>query len=256
MILAIDVGNTNITVGVFAGDALRESWRLHTDLGKTGDEYGAQMLAMFTNAGLDMRACSGVIISSVVPPLQRAVQELCQRYLRQEPLWVDPQRIPGTRVLIERPHEVGTDRVVNTVAAHALYGGPCLVVDFGTGTTFDVVSAEGDYLGGAIAPGIGIAAEALVSRASRLFRVEFVPPPSVLGKNTVHALQAGIVLGYFSLVEGMIARFKRELGEMQVIATGGLAPLFAGHVPTIQKVDMNLTLEGLRIIYSRLQKGR
>lgn len=256
MLVVVDVGNTNIAVGVFAGDDLKGSWRLNTDIGATGDEYGVQIAGFLQHAGLDVGQCEDVIISSVVPPLARAIHDVAAKYLGHTPILVDPHRVPGVAVEIERPEEVGADRVVNTAAAFARHGGPCIVIDFGTATTFDVVSAAGNYAGGAIAPGLGLATEALVAHASRLYRVEFEPPATVVGKSTVHAMQSGIMLGYLSLVEGMIRRFHQEIGPCKVVATGGFAPLFARHTAVIDAVDPNLTLEGLRIIYERLKHGR
>lgn len=255
MLLVVDVGNTNIAVGAFAGDDLQGSWRLHTDIGKTSDEYGVQIAGFLQHAGLDVDRCEDVIVSSVVPPLARAINDLSAKYLGHTPILIDPRRVPGVAVEIERPEEVGADRVVNTAAAFARHGGPCIVIDFGTATTFDVVSAAGNYVGGAIAPGLGLATEALVAHASRLYRVELAPPATVVGKSTVHAMQSGIMLGYISLVEGMIARFHDELGTCKVVATGGFAALFAKHTPVIDAVDPNLTLEGLRIIYERLKRA-
>ena len=254
MLLVVDVGNTNIAVGAFAGDDLKGSWRLNTDIGKTSDEYGVQIVGFLQQAGLDVSQCRDIIVSSVVPPLARAIHEIATKYLGHTPILIDPRRVPGVAVEVDRPEEVGADRVVNTAAAFTRHGGPCIVIDFGTATTFDVVSPEGNYVGGAIAPGLGLATEALVARASRLYRVEFVPPKTVVGKGTVHAMQSGIMLGYLSLVEGMIRRFHAELGTCKVVATGGFAALFARHTSVIDAVDPNLTLEGLRIIYGRLQR--
>ena len=255
MLLVVDVGNTNIAVGAFVGSELKRSWRLNTDIGKTGDEYGVQIAGFLQHAGLDVGRCKDVIISSVVPPLARAIDDLAAKYLGHTPILIDPWRVPGVAVEIDRPEEVGADRVVNTAAAFARHGGPCVVIDFGTATTFDVVSADGNYVGGAIAPGLGLATEALVAQASRLYRVEFVPPVTVVGKSTIHAMQSGIMLGYLSLVEGMVRRFHDELGTCKVVATGGFAQLFARHTNVIDAVDPNLTLEGLRIIYERLKCG-
>ena len=256
MLLVVDVGNTNIAVGAFAGNELNGSWRLITEIGKTSDEYGVQIAGFLQHAGLDVSRCEDIIISSVVPPLARAIHEIATKYLGQTPILVDPRAVPGVKVEIDRPEEVGADRVVNTAAAFVRHGGPCIVIDFGTATTFDVVSAEGNYAGGAIAPGLGLAAEALVAHASRLYRVEYVPPATVVGKSTIHAMQSGIMLGYLSLVEGMVRRFHGEIGACKVIATGGFAQLFSKHTTVIDAVDANLTLEGLRIIYERLKNER
>ena len=255
MLLVLDIGNTNIAVGAFEASALKGSWRLNTEIGKTSDEYGVQIVAFIRHAGLDAHRCEAVIVSSVVPPLARAVNDLCVKYLGHTPVLIDPRAVPGVAVEIDRPEEVGADRVVNAAAAFERHGGPCIVIDFGTATTFDVVSAAGNYIGGAIAPGLGLATEALVAHASRLYRVEFVPPKTVVGKSTIHAMQSGIMLGYLSLVEGMIRRFHDEIGVCTVVATGGFAALFAQHTSVIDEVDPNLTLEGLRIVYDRLQRG-
>ena len=255
MLLVVDVGNTNIALGAFIANELKSSWRLKTEIGKASDEYGVQIIGFLQHAGLDVRECEGVIISSVVPPLARAVNEIAKKYLGHTPILIDPCQAPGVAVEIDRPEEVGADRVVNTAAAFVRHGGPCIVIDFGTATTFDVVSAAGNYVGGAIAPGLGLAAEALAAHASRLYRVEFTPPATVVGKSTIHAMQSGIMLGYLSLVEGMIHRFHNELGNCKVVATGGFAALFARHTSVIDAVDPNLTLEGLCIIYERLQQA-
>jgi type III pantothenate kinase len=253
MLLVVDVGNTNIAVGAYEKDDLQGSWRLNTDIGQTSDEYGVQIVGFLQQAGLEPSQCQDVIISSVVPPLARAMDSLSAKYLGHKPILIDPHKVPGVAVEIDRPEEVGADRVVNTAAAYVRHGGPCIVIDFGTATTFDVVSAQGNYSGGAIAPGLGLATEALVAHASRLYRVEFVPPATVVGKSTIHAMQSGIMLGYLSLVEGMIRRFHDEIGACKVVATGGFASLFAQHTSVIDSVDPNLTLEGLRIIYERLK---
>lgn len=255
MLLVVDVGNTNIAVGAFVGGELLSSWRLNTDIGRTSDEYGVEIVGLLQHAGLDAGRCEDVIVSSVVPPLARAIENLSSKYLGHTPILIDPHRVPGVAVEIDRPEEVGADRVVNTAAAFVRHGGPCIVIDFGTATTFDVVSAQGNYVGGAIAPGLGLATEALVAQASRLYRVEFVPPATVVGKSTIHAMQSGIMLGYLSLVEGMIRRFHDEIGPCRVVATGGFAALFARHTAIIDAVDPNLTLEGLRIIYERLRQS-
>ncbi len=254
MLLVVDVGNTNVAVGAFVRGELQSSWRLNTDIGRTSDEYGVEIVGLLQHAGLDVGRCEDVIVSSVVPPLARAIENLSSKYLGHTPILIDPHRVPGVAVEIDRPEEVGADRVVNAAAASVRHGGPCIVIDFGTATTFDVVSTEGNYVGGAIAPGLGLATEALVAQASRLYRVEFVPPATVVGKSTIHAMQSGIMLGYLSLVEGMIRRFHDEIGSCKVIATGGFAPLFARHTSVIDAVDSNLTLEGLRIIYERLKQ--
>jgi type III pantothenate kinase len=255
MLLTINVGNTNVVFGVFRGDDLLASWRSETDVHRMPDEY-----AMFLKSALETQRrrfsdLTGCIIASVVPPLTPAMQELCLRYLKREALVVGPAIQTGVHVRIENPSEVGADRVVNALAAHRLYGGPCIVIDLGTGTTFDAVSGEGDYLGGAIAPGLVIAAEAMFLRTSKLPRIELEPPPNVIGTNTVHAMQSGVVLGYVGLVEGLVARFRTEMGpEMKVIATGGLAPILARLTSVFDAIDQDLTLKGLRMIYDLNQR--
>jgi type III pantothenate kinase len=250
MLLTIDIGNTNITLGSYTGEHLSAHWRIATVHERMSDEYGLILLGLFNHAGLKVEQIQGVVIASVVPALTNTFRELSQDYLRQEALVVDAGVRTGVRVRVENPREVGADRVVNCAAVHHKYGGPACVVDFGTATTFDAVSREGDYLGGAIAPGIGIAAEALFARGARLYRVEIAPPAKAVGNNTMLAMQSGIFYGYVGLVEGLVTRFRRELGDdMLVIATGGLAEAVARETPLIQHIDPWLTLEGLRIIW-------
>jgi len=250
MLLCIDIGNTNIVLGLYQGERLLHHWRIATDRERTADEYAALFLTLLEHAGLERAAVHGAAIASVVPPLTGAFVEVCRRYLGVEPLVVDAGVRTGVRLRIENAREVGADRVINAAAAFRRYGGPACVVDFGTATTFDAISAEGDYLGGAIAPGIAIAARALTEHTAKLPQVELAPPPQVIGRNTVQSMQSGILFGYVGLVEGMVARFRRELGpEMRVIATGGLAELIARETDVFQVVDPWLTLEGLRLIY-------
>ena len=250
MFLAIDIGNTNITLGVYDRTRLAATWRVATVHDRMPDEYGILLIQLMAQRGLASEQVSGVAIASVVPALTGVVQEAVEGYLKQEPLVVDAGVKTGVRIRYENPREVGADRVVDCAAVKVKYGGPACVVDFGTATTFDAITAEGDYLGGAIAPGIGIAAEALFSRASKLYRVEIAPPSRAIGTNTAMAMQSGIFFGYVGLVEGLVARFRRELGdEMKVIATGGLAQKVASETPVIQHVDPWLTLDGLRIVY-------
>ncbi|PKO20696.1 MAG: pantothenate kinase [Chloroflexi bacterium HGW-Chloroflexi-1] len=250
MLLAIDIGNTNVTLGVFDGQRLHATWRLATVHDRMPDEYGVLLIQLLNHRDLHVEEISGVALASVVPPLTRVFREVSQTYLGQDPLVVDVGVKTGVRIRYEPPREVGADRVVNCAAVQQKYGGPACVVDFGTATTFDAISREGDYLGGAIAPGIGIAAEALFARAAKLYRVELAPPPQAIGTNTVMAIQSGIFFGYVGLVEGLVARFRRELGDdMKVIATGGLAERVAPETSVIQYVDPWLTLDGLRIIY-------
>jgi len=250
MLLAIDIGNTNITFGLYEGDSLGPRWRIRTIHEKTPDEYGILMLQLFEHQGRKPEEISGVAIASVVPPLSQAFEEASRSYVGLEPLVVDAGVRTGVHIRYDDPRQVGADRVVDAAAVKALYGVPACVVDFGTGTTFDAVSAAGDYLGGAIAPGIGIAAQALFERTAKLPRVELKRPPSAIGRNTPHAMQSGLLFGYVGLVEGMVARFKAELGEgTRVVATGGLAEVIARETEVIDVVDPWLTLHGLRIIY-------
>jgi len=250
MLLTIDIGNTNITFGLYEGERLGPSWRIRTIHEKMPDEYGILMTQLFQHRGYQPQSVTGVAIASVVPPLTPVFQQACQDYVGQTPLIVDAGVRTGVQVRYENPREVGADRVVDAAAVRALYGVPACVVDLGTATTFDAVSADGDYLGGAIAPGVGIAARALFERTAKLPRVELKRPPSAIGRNTPHSIQSGLLYGYVGLVEGMVARFKAELGpETHVIATGGLAPVIAQETDVIDVVDPWLTLHGLRIVY-------
>lgn len=250
MLLCIDIGNTNITFGLYEGATLGPRWRIRTIHDKMPDEYGILMLQLFRHRGYAPEDVTGVSLASVVPPLTSIFDAVCREYLGQEPLIVDAGVRTGVRIRYDNPREVGADRVVDAAAVRALYGTPACVVDFGTATTFDAISAEGDYLGGAIAPGIAIAAEALFTRTAKLPRVDIARPPSVIGRNTVQSIQSGLLFGYVGLVEGMVARFRAELGpDMRVVATGGLAALIARETPVIEIVDPWLTLHGLRIIY-------
>jgi type III pantothenate kinase len=250
MLLAIDIGNTNITLGLYQGETLGPRWRLATSHERMPDEYGITLLQLFQHAGHAAEDVSAIALASVVPPLTSTIVQACRSYLNREPLVVDAGVKTGVRVRYEDPRQVGADRVADAAAVQKLYGGPACIVDFGTGTTFDAVSAEGDYLGGAIAPGVGIAAEALFQRAAKLPRVDLVRPPSVIGRNTVHSMQSGLLFGYVGLVEGMVARFRAELGpKMKVIGTGGLTEVIVRETQAIDIVAPWLTLDGLRIIH-------
>ncbi len=250
MLLTIDVGNTNLTLGLYQGDTLGPRWRLATDHERMPDEYGLQFVGLLSHEDQQVRDISGICLASVVPPLTSKIFQACKVYLNKDPLVVDAGVKTGVRVRYEDPKAVGADRIADAAAVQHLYGGPACVVDFGTATTFDAISKEGDYLGGAIAPGIGIAAEALFIRAAKLPRVDLQRPPHAIGSNTVHAMQSGLLFGYVALVEGMVERFRKELGnKMRVIATGGLAEIIAMETESIEEVAPWLTLDGLRIIW-------
>jgi type III pantothenate kinase len=254
MLLAIDIGNTNIHLGLWQGESWRLSWRARTVENKMPDEYAVLVRNFFDTADVGLGAISGVIISSVVPPLTLAFTELSRRYLNHDPLVVTNKTYTGITVAIDQPEQAGADRIVNSAAVHALYQTAAIVVDFGTATTFDVVSSRGEYLGGAIAPGITVAHDALVSRAAKLHKVDLVPPPDAIGKSTIHAMQSGIFWGYVGLVEGLVTRIKKSLAaldetDVKVIGTGGLAVIFNEHTHVIDIIAPELTLDGLRVIY-------
>ncbi len=257
MLLAIDVGNSNIVLGVFDGERLTESWRLVTMRERTADELGILITHLFERSRIDLARVDGIILSSVVPPLTGTMEEMCERYFEKRPLTVDPANT-GMPVLYHPPTDVGADRVVNGVAAYETFGRatsmPVIVVDFGTATTFDAISKAGEYLGGVICPGIGISADALFQRAARLPRVDVRKPRSVIGQTTVTSMQSGLFFGYVSLVDGIVARMRAELedGDRALcVATGGMADVLAGETSAIQRVEKDLTLQGLRMIWAR-----
>ncbi len=264
MLLVLDVGNTNTVLGVFASsekggkqgshhyDRLLANWRVTTVANQTVDEYGVLFRNLFSMAGLEAKAIHGIIISSVVPPVDSTLRQVCERYFETKPLFVEPGIKTGVPVLYENPAEVGADRIVNAVAAFEKYGGPCVVVDFGTATTFDCVSAKGEYMGGVICPGIGISADALFAHTARLPRVAIRKPPRVVGTTTVGSLQSGLYYGYLGMVDGLLERLLEEIGkDTRVLATGGLAPLMSKGSKFIETVDEFLTLDGLRIVWER-----
>jgi type III pantothenate kinase len=262
MLLVLDVGNTNTVLGVFEPKAdaqeaghygnLIAHWRVSTAKTQTVDEYGVLFRNLFAMNGLEVSSVQGTVISSVVPPLDSTLREVSERYFQIKPLFIEPGVKTGMPVHYDNPAEVGADRIVNSVAAYEKYGGPCIIVDFGTATTFDAVSPKGEYLGGVITPGIGISADALFERTARLPRVDIRKPPRVLATNTVNSLQSGLYYGYLGLIDGILERLMAELGsDVKVVATGGLASLMGSGSKFIREVDDLLTLEGLRIIYER-----
>ncbi len=247
MLLAVDVGNTQTVLGLYRGDELADHFRLATDRSRTGDELGVTLAAL-----LDLEDVDGVCLSTTVPALQREWERVAERWLKAPLLVVGPGLRTGIAIRYDDPREVGPDRIVNAVAASERYGAPCIVVDFGTSTNFDIVSPDGDYVGGVLAPGIEISMEALFARAARLLNVDFAAPPTVIGKTTVGGLQSGLVYGFAGQVDGIVDRIRAELGvDAQTVATGGLADLIVPHARTLDRVDPFLTLDGLRIVWSR-----
>jgi type III pantothenate kinase len=262
MLLAIDVGNTNIVLGVFDGDRLTHSWRLQTLRERTADEIGILVIHLFNETGVDKSRIDGIILSSVVPPQTGTIEEMCQRYFGRTPLTVDPATNTGMPILYMPPSDVGADRIVNAVAAYEMFGrakkAPVIAVDFGTATTFDVISAAGEYVGGVICPGIGISADALFQRAARLPRVDVRKPPSIIGQTTVTSMQAGLFFGYVSMVDGIVQRIRAELrggDRASCIATGGMAGVLSNETAAIERVEPDLTLHGLRLIWQRTPRA-
>lgn len=256
MLLAFDISNTTIKAGVFEGDALLADWRFATERARLADEYAMLILSLFHARGVSAKDIRGVAISCVVPPLRSVFAHLSMQYLNIEPVIVGPEIDIGVKLLVDNPREVGSDRIVNALATHRLYGGPAITIAFGTATVFDCVSSTGDYLGGAIAPGMVTALESLTRSAAQLYQVELVRPPRAIGRNTIHTMQSGLVLGYASLVEGLVSRLKREMVDhdagapVTVIATGGLAEVIAPETDAIDVFDPQLTLKGLQLIYN------
>lgn len=253
MLLAVDVGNTQTMIGVFERDSLEQHWRIASHADRTADELALIFQGLLVQVGLSFsRQITGVVISSVVPRVTQAMREMTERYFRFPPVVVEPGVKTGIPILTDNPKEVGADRVVNALAAYHLYGGPAIVVDFGTATTFDAVSAKGEYLGGAIAPGVEVSTDALVSAGAQLRRVEYVTPRSVIGRTTVEAIQAGVIFGFAGQVDALIERMQKELGgQATVVATGGLAPVIIPEATRIDHTEPWLTLIGLRLVYER-----
>ncbi len=251
MLFVVDIGNTQTVLGVFKDEHLVRDWRVGTDKSKTVDEYGMLIQNLFSAVDIHLHEFKAVSISSVVPSLSQTFEEFCWKYMHLKPLMIGPGVKTGMPILMDNPKEVGADRIVNAVAAYQRFKQACIVVDFGTATTFDCISARGEYLGGVIVPGIGISLEALFQNASKLPRVEIVRPRNVIGKNTVHSMQSGILFGYVSMVDGMVARIRAEMDEPDavVIATGGMAERIAPESGTILEADRFLTLKGLRMLY-------
>lgn len=252
MLLVMDVGNSNITFGIFDGKKLFQHWRIRTTKNKTKDEYGILIKELFYLNKIDEKSITDIAISSVVPPLLPTIVEMYKKYLGLTPMVIEPGIKTGMPILYDNPRDVGADRIVNSVAAYEKYKGPAIVIDFGTATTFDAISEKGEYLGGVISPGIIISSEALFEHTAKLPRIEFVKPKEVIGKNTIWSMQSGIIYGYAGLVDAIVTKMKKEIGgNPNVIATGGLANIISSESETIKAVDPFLTLEGLRIIFER-----
>lgn len=256
MIFVLDVGNTNIVLGVYQQDELKYHWRIETSRHKTEDEFGMIIKSLFAHVGLQFSDINGVIISSVVPPIMFTLEKMCNKYFQEKPLIVGPGVKTGLNIKYENPREVGADRIVNAVAGIEVYGSPLVIVDFGTATTFCYIDEKSNYMGGVIAPGIGISTEALYSKAAKLPRIEIMPVDEVIGKNTVAAMQAGILFGFVGQVEGIVQRIlAKSKQKPTVVATGGLANLIASETKMIDVVDQDLTLKGLQLIYKRNRNG-
>ena len=252
MLLTVDVGNTEIVLGVFQGEDLRHTWRLSTCAESTSDELALQLAGLLEHRDLELRRdVTGMCVASVVPDLTGALREMAEGYLSFTPVFVGPGTRSGVPILTDNPREVGPDRVVNALAAFRRFGGPSIVVDFGTSTNFDVISTKGEFIGGVIGPGIQVSAASLVSRTARLPRVELTAPPSVIGKNTVECIQSALVFGTAEMVDGIVGRIRAEIGEATTVATGGLAPVVIPHCRTVQNHEPWLTLEGLRLVHER-----
>ena len=253
MILTLDIGNTNIKTALFEGMEMLHYWRVSTNRAMSSDEYGILLLNLFAHAGVSPKQVEGIMISSVVPQINFTIEHMCRTYFGMEPHIIGPGIKTGINIRYENPRELGSDRIANAVAAYALYGGPCITIDFGTATSFGVINEKGEFLGGAICPGLKLAAEALTERAAKLPRFELAKPDSVIGRNTISNMQAGIVYGYIGQINYLVERMKRELGapHAKVVATGGLAVLVAGESNTIDVMDGLLTLKGLCLIYRK-----
>ncbi len=253
MILTLDIGNTNIKTALFEGMEMKQYWRISSDRNRSSDEYGIVLMNLLAHNGIDRSAIEGIMMSSVVPQINFTIEHMCRNYFGMEPLKIEPGVKTGINIKYENPRELGSDRIANAVAAYELYGGPCITVDFGTATSFGAISARGEFLGGAICPGLKLAAEALTERAAKLPRFELVKPENVIGRNTVTNMQSGIVYGYIGQINYLIDRLKREMGvpNVKVIATGGLAVLVAGESNAIDVMDGLLTLKGLCLIYEK-----
>ncbi len=260
MLLLIDVGNTNIVMGIYEGDEFKFSWRLGTKVARTSDEYGLQVDSILRHYGVDVEDITDVVLASVVPSIQHTLKTMCARYLGKEPMVIGEGTKTGMKIKYDNPKEVGADRIVNAVAAYQRYGGPCIIIDIGTAISFDVINKDGEYLGGAISPGIGISSEALFSRTSKLPKVELEEPKTVIGKNTVEAIQSGVVYGFIGLVdnviENILAEMKLDKSEVKIIATGGYAKLIASKSKYIEDYDYDITLQGMKMIYEKTIKER